>query len=89
MSKTNTPQELFEAYPVLENERIILRKMTEKDADALGELTANAKVYQYLPTFLFEQKYADPREVIARMDVECFDTKESILLGIPAAFPYG
>ena len=82
MSKPNEPQELFETYPVLENERIILRKMTETDADALGELAGNAKVYQYLPTFLFEQKYADPREVIARMDAECFDTKESILLGI-------
>ena len=75
-------KELFTEYPVLENERIILRKMTMDDAEGLGDLSHNLRVYRYLPTFLFEQKYDDPREVIARMDAECFDTKESILLGV-------
>ena len=53
-------------------------QLTNADAADLEKLTREKAVYRYLPTFLFEQKYADPREVIARMDAECFDTKESM-----------
>lgn len=74
--------ELFDQYPVLHNDRIILRKMTEDDACALEELTADENVYRTLPTFLYELKYTDKREVITKMDEECFDTCESVLLGV-------
>lgn len=80
--------ELFEKYPYLENETVALHRMTMADADALRQFTACEEIYRYLPTFLFEKKYEDPEEVIARMDEECFRTKESILLGIyPASEP--
>lgn len=73
---------LFDEMPCLENETIILKEMTLKDADALGRIAKDPAVYAYLPTFLFEQKYPDPEEVIRRMRKECFDTKDTILLGI-------
>ena len=43
-------------------------------------MTQNPNVYRLLPTFLFEKKYADAREVIRRLYDEAF--RESIILGI-------
>ena len=63
---------LFTEYPVLENDTILLRKIKEDDAEALGELIKNELVYRYLPTFLFERSYEDPLEFIRRMDRDLF-----------------
>ena len=73
---------LFEEYPYLANDRILLRKMTPEDAPALQAFKDNMEVGRFLPTFLYEQKYEDAREVIRRMDEECFRTKEAILLAV-------
>ena len=73
---------LFDEYPELRNDRVILRKMSPADADALAELTAREAVYGTVPSFLYELKYQDKRDVIANMDRECFDPKESLLLGV-------
>lgn len=73
---------LFEEYPELEGERILLHRMSEEDAEALSELTSNPRVYRYLPSFLYERQKEDKREVIRDMDADCFQTRESILLGI-------
>ena len=73
---------LFSEYPVLEDDVIGIRKMTDADADALADMCMQKEVYRYVPTFLYELKYEDKRTVIARMDEECFDTRESILLGV-------
>ncbi len=73
---------LFDEVPVLENGALLLRGLEDRDADALGALARSERVYRYLPTFLFEQKYADPREVIRRLDAECFIPKESLILGV-------
>ena len=73
---------LFEEYPVLEDELIVIRRMTDDDADALAKMCADKDVYRYVPTFLYELKYEDKHEAIAKMDEECFQTKESLLLGV-------
>ena len=73
---------LFDEYPSLTNGTVTIHKMTEDDAEALRRLASNKNVYRFLPTFLYEQKYEDKREVIARMDAECFETREGILLGV-------
>lgn len=75
-------KDLFSEYPTLRNEEILLRKMEPADAQDLGALSHSEAVYRYLPTFLYEQKYPDPRTVIERMDAECFDAGESILLAV-------
>ena len=73
---------LFDEMPYLENETIVLHEIRMEDAKALKELASDPAVYWYLPTFLYEQKYEDTEEVIRRMKEECFDTKDSILLGV-------
>ena len=73
---------LFEEMPYLEDEQIVLKEMTVEDAPALGRIASDPKVYVYLPTFLYEQQYQDPCEAIRNMRKECFETRESIMLGI-------
>ncbi len=75
-------KELFEEYPYLEDEIIILRKMTLNDVSFLKAMTQEKEVYRFLPTFLYELKYDEKDQVIRKMDEECFFNKESILLGI-------
>ena len=79
MEKRST---LFQEYPVMEDDMIVIRKMRDEDADALAGMCAEKDVYRYVPTFLYELKYEDKHEVIAKMDAECFDTRENILLGV-------
>ena len=73
---------VFDEIPYLEDDYVILKEMTLEDAPALGRLASDPKVYVYLPTFLYEQKYDDPRKVIENMYDECFLTRESIMMGI-------
>ena len=73
---------LFDEYPYLENDRIIMRKLVDSDAEGIAELTSRAAVYKTIPGFLYELKYEDKRDVIANMDRECFEAHESLFLGI-------
>ena len=73
-------KKLFSEIPYLENERIVLKRITDADAGPLQELVSNDRIYRYLPTFLFERKYPDIRLVIDRLYTECF--RESIILGL-------
>ena len=73
---------LFDEVPYLEGEKTVVRPIVKEDASALGDFTRDPEVYRTLPTFLYERKYADPAEVIARLDEECIKTKESLLMAI-------
>lgn len=73
-------KKLSSEIPNLKGKRIVLKKLTEADAEALGELVRNDAVYKYLPTFLFERKYKDPLCVIRRLYDECLE--ESLILGV-------
>lgn len=73
---------LFDEIPYLENERIIIRKITDDDADALSDMVSNKIVYNYEPTWLFEQQYTDMHEMIRDLYGECFEKKENLILGI-------
>ena len=75
-------KKLFSEYPAIENEQIILRKLTSADTAALDRFARSTTVYRYLPTFLYEQKYDDAVTVIDKMHGECFVTKESLILGV-------
>lgn len=75
-------KKLFDEIPRLEGDRIILRKIDDRDAAALEELTGNPLVYRYLPTFLFEKQYDDAHEMIDRLYHSCYAGKESLILGI-------
>ena len=45
-------KKLFSEIPYIEGNGIILRKITQDDADSLRELTESEAVYRFLPTFL-------------------------------------
>ena len=70
----------FSEIPRLGGGRLLLRRITHGDADALAGLARSEAVYRYLPTFLYEQKYPDIHRVIDGLYVECL--KESLILGI-------
>lgn len=74
-------KKLFDEIPWLEGDSIVLRKIDDRDAVALEELTGNPDVYRYLPTFLFEKQYDDAHEVIDRLYHSCCADKESLILG--------
>ena len=74
--------QLFDSFPRLESDRLILREWTKADLPALDELRKSEAVYRYLPTFLYEQSYENAEEMLLHMREECFDTKASILLAI-------
>ena len=73
-------KKLFSEIPYIRGSRIVLKKLTEADADALRELVSSDNVYRYLPTFLVERRYDDVGYVIERLYDECL--KESIILGV-------
>ena len=73
-------KKLFSEIPTLQSQRLTLRKLEEKDADALYELAHNELIYRYLPTFLYEKKYEDISYVIDHLYDECFS--DSIILGV-------
>ena len=60
-------KKLFSEIPYLRSDRIVLKQITDSDADSLLELTHSIAVYKYLPTFLFEKKYNDIHSVIKRL----------------------
>ena len=73
-------KKLFSEIPYLKGKRLTLKRLTRADRSALQELVDSPRVYRYLPTFLFEQKYPDIEYVINHLYDECW--KESIILGV-------
>ncbi|MBR5620006.1 MAG: GNAT family N-acetyltransferase [Clostridia bacterium] len=75
-------KKLFSEIPYLQGDRVTLSQLTEADAEPLREMTEDADVYRYLPTFLYEKKYEDKAYVIRRLYDECFPS--SLILGVYA-----
>ena len=73
-------KKLFTEIPSLKGKRIVLKPLTEADAESLRELTQSAEVYRYLPTFLYETQYEDKAYVIQHLYDECIKT--SLILGV-------
>lgn len=67
---------LFDCFPSMESDRLILREWKESDANGLTDLIRNQQVYRFLPTFLYERSIENTAEMIARSRAECFDTKK-------------
>ena len=52
-------KKLFSEIPYLKGKRLTLKGLARADQSGLQELVDSPRVYRYLPTFLFEQKYPD------------------------------
>ena len=73
-------RDLFPQVPCICGDRIVLKGLTQADAPALREFVDSSRVYEYLPTFLFEKKYDDVSLVIDRLYTECLE--DSLILGV-------
>ena len=73
---------LFDEIPYLQDDRIIIRRIEDSDADALREMIENDNVYRYLPTFLFERQYADIHQMISELYGDLYLHKESLIMGV-------
>lgn len=51
----NDLTELFDTFPYLRNEYIIIRKKIEVDVGNLIEIRDNPNVYQYIPPYLYRK----------------------------------
>lgn len=73
---------LFDEFPRIEGERVLLRELADSDADALAELANNNAIYNLEPTFLVERQYDDMHEAIDYMRHGCFEAQESLFLAV-------
>ena len=73
---------LFSEVPHIENNGLVLRRITDTDADDIMEIVSNDNVYRYLPTFLFERQYSDMHLMISELYGELFTGEGSLILGI-------
>ena len=71
---------LFSEIPHMTGEKIEIRALAQSDAQSLRKLTDDAETYRFLPSFLFEKKYENPKEVIRRLYDECIEGL--LILGI-------
>lgn len=74
--------QLFEAFPLLESEMLVIRKMTEDDVDALSEITNNDLVYRYIPPFLYKKSRGNLLAAIRNLGGRDFEKKKAIIAGI-------
>ena len=76
-------KKLFDEIPYMDHDRLVLKKLEKTDSEALLELIRSEPVYRYLPSFLFERQFGDDmHEMIRELYFECFEQKESLILGV-------
>ena len=73
---------LFDCFPYLKSDMLIIRKMTENDLDAPNEITGNDYVYRYIPSFLYKKSRGNLLAAIRNLGGREFDKKRMIGAGI-------
>lgn len=73
---------LYEIFPYLKSDSIIIRKMTEDNVDDLLEITNNDNVYQYIPPFLYKKSKGNLLSAIRNLGGRDFDKKKMMIAGI-------
>lgn len=74
--------ELFDVFPYLENDKVIIRKMALSDAAALSEISNNDNVYKYIPLFLYKKSNKTLETAIQNLGGRDFEKKKQIIAGI-------
>lgn len=74
--------ELFDCFPYLTSEMLIIRKMSCDDIDSLSEITSNENVYRYIPPFLYKKGRGNLLAAIRNLGGREFDKKKIIIAGI-------
>ena len=74
--------ELFDVFPYLENDKVIIRKMESNDVAALSEISNNDNVYKYIPPFLYKKSDKTLETAIKNLGGRDFEKKKLIIAGI-------
>ena len=74
--------QLFEVFPMLESDMLVIRKMVADDADALNEITSNDHVYRYIPPFLYKKSRGNLLAAIRNLGGRDFEKKRLLVAGI-------
>lgn len=74
--------ELFDVFPYLENDRVIIRKMELNDVAALAEISNNDNVYKFLPPFLYKKSNKALETAIKNLGGRDFEKKKNIIAGV-------
>lgn len=73
---------LFDTFPYLENDKVIIRKMESNDVAALSEISNNDNVYKYIPPFLYKKSNKVLETAIKNLGGKDFENKKYIIAGI-------
>ncbi len=73
---------LFDTFPYLENDKVIIRKMTKNDVPALLEISNNDEVYKYISPFLYKKNDKFLASAIENLGGRDFDKKKLIIAGV-------
>lgn len=74
--------ELFDKFPHIESEKLIIKKMSESDVEALSRISNNAAVYRYIGPFLQEKNERFLQTAIKNLGGRDFDKRKRIIAGI-------
>lgn len=73
---------LFEIFPYLENDKVIIKKMELNDVEALSEISNNDNVYRFIPPFLYKKSNKALETAIKNLGKRDFEKKKQIIAGI-------
>lgn len=73
---------LFDEFPSLSDDKIIIGKMSENDVGSLEEITENANVYRYIPPFFYRKSRGNLLAAIRNCGERDFIKKKHIIAGI-------
>ena len=74
--------ELFDEFPYLENDKVMIRKMELNDVAALSEISNNDNVYKYIPPFLYKKSNKVLETAIKNLGGRDFENKKYIIAGV-------
>lgn len=75
-------RDLFEEFPYLENDKVIIRKMKSSDVAALSMISNNDNIYKYIPAFLYKKSDKALETAIKNLGGRDFEKKKLIIAGI-------
>lgn len=71
--------ELFDVFPYIENDKVIIRKMDMNDVAALPEISNNDNVYKYISPFLYKESNKMLETAIKYLGGRDFEKKKLII----------
>lgn len=73
---------LFDKFPYLISDTVIVKQMEVSDVAALSEISHNDNVYKYIPAFLYKKSNKFLETAIKNLSRRDFNKKKLIIAGI-------